>query len=175
MSRPRSAIRLCSHDAAPLPRRTARQPAGLGPSRPCPDQLRSRGAGERQDIPGLNRRRRLVDPAHLAIPLDPPPGLLDRVRLRQQQEVAFASALDLVRRSNPMRSPSGQRAVGDLMVAWTSKPVEPPKVNVDQSGMPGNHTVGLYTVHVQVTRAGRPIGRFYVRQMGWKQNGRDRL
>ena len=100
---------------------------------------------------------------------------LDRVRLRQEQEVAFASALDLVRRTNPMHSPAGQRAVGDLMVTWSSKPVEPPKPNVDQSGMPGNHMVGLYTVQVQVTRDSRPVGRFYVRQMGWKQTSRDRL
>lgn len=94
---------------------------------------------------------------------------LDRIRSRQEQEVAFASALDLVRRSNPMQAPTGQRDIGDLTVTWNSKPVEDPRPSVDQSGSPGLYQVGLYTAYVSVTRDGRLIGRFYVRQVGWKQ------
>ena len=94
---------------------------------------------------------------------------LERIRLRQEQEVAFASALDLVRRSNPMQSPQGTRTVGDMTVTWTSRPVEEPKPNVDQSGSNGIYMVGLYTVYVRVARGDRQIGRFYVRQIGWKQ------
>ena len=100
---------------------------------------------------------------------------LDRIRLRQEQEVAFASALDLVRRSNPMRAPAGQRDIGDMTVTWSSKPVEAPKPNVDQSGSSGIYMIGLYTVYVRVTRDGRPIGNFYVRQIGWKQTGKVEL
>jgi general secretion pathway protein I len=94
---------------------------------------------------------------------------LDRIRSLQEQEVAFASALDLVRRSNPMQAPAGKREIGDMTVTWTSKPVEEPKPGVGQSGSPGLYQVGLYTVYVRVTRNGRPIGTFYVRQIGWKQ------
>ena len=100
---------------------------------------------------------------------------LDRIRLHQEQEVAFASALDLVRRSNPMQAPSGKRAIGDLIVTWTSRPVQDPKPNVDQSGSNGIYLVGLYTVYVRVTRDGRAIGNFYVRQIGWKQTGKVEL
>ena len=94
---------------------------------------------------------------------------LDRIRLRQEQEVAFASALDLVRRSNPMEVPTGKRDIGDMTVTWCSKPVEEPRPGVGQSGATGLYQMGLYTVYVRVTRNGRPIGNFYVRQVGWKQ------
>lgn len=94
---------------------------------------------------------------------------LGRVRALQEQEVAFASALDLVRRSNPMKVPAGKRDIGDMTVTWTSKPVEDPKPGVGQSGAPGLYQMGLYTVYVRVTRKGRSIGNFYVRQVGWAQ------
>lgn len=94
---------------------------------------------------------------------------LNRIGSLQEQEVAFASALDLVRRSNPMKAPAGQRTIGDMTVTWTSKPVEDPRPGVGQSGTPGLYQVGLYTVYVRVTRNGHPIGNFYVRQTGWAQ------
>ena len=100
---------------------------------------------------------------------------LSRISERQEQEVAYASALDLVRRSNPMQAPVGKRDVGDMTVRWRSFLVEDLKPNVDQSGMPGNFTMGLYTVYVEVERGDRTIGRFRVRQVGWKQNGRGNL
>lgn len=100
---------------------------------------------------------------------------LDRIRERQEQEVAFASALDLVRRSNPMQTPSGMREAGDLTVTWTSSPLEPPRPNVDQGGFPGSHMVGLYTVHVTVNRGGREIGDFHVRQIGWVRTAGVRM
>lgn len=100
---------------------------------------------------------------------------LNRISQRQEQEVAFASALDLVRRSNPMQVPSGRRVIGDMTVSWRSSPVEDPKPNVFQDGSPGNYLVGLYTVYVDVKRNDRAIGKFYVRQIGWKQTGKMEL
>lgn len=94
---------------------------------------------------------------------------LNRIRDRQQLEVAMDSALDLIRRSNPMETPAGQRKVGDFVVTWTSKPLEPPKPNVDQSGAPGIFLVGLYDLDVRATRDGRELHAFHVRQVGWKQ------
>ena len=100
---------------------------------------------------------------------------LDRIRGLQEQEVAFASALDAIRRSNPMEAPTGKRVVGDVTIQWTSSPVEDAKPNVSQNGIAGNYVVGLYTVVAQVSREGRPIGSFYVRQVGWKQVRRSEL
>jgi len=94
---------------------------------------------------------------------------LNRIVERQQLEVAMDSALDLVRRSNPMEAPTGQRRIGDFMVTWSATPVEPPKSGVDQSGGPSIFMVGLYDVDVRATRGGREVHAFRVRQVGWKQ------
>lgn len=94
---------------------------------------------------------------------------LNRIRDRQQLEVAMQSALDLIRRSNPMDTPTGQRKVGEFTVTWTSTPVQPPKNGVDQSGGPGIFMVGLYEMDVRATRDGRELHAFRVRQVGWKQ------
>ncbi|HWS78712.1 MAG TPA: prepilin-type N-terminal cleavage/methylation domain-containing protein [Thermomonas sp.] len=94
---------------------------------------------------------------------------LNRIRERQQLEVAMHSALDLIRRSNPMETPTGQRKVGDFIVTWSSTPVEPPKSGVDQSGGPSIFLVGLYELDVRATRDGKELHAFRVRQAGWKQ------
>ena len=49
---------------------------------------------------------------------------LERIRDRQEVEAAMHSALDIVRRTNPMETPRGQRQAGKLLVSWTSEPVE---------------------------------------------------
>lgn len=94
---------------------------------------------------------------------------LNRIRDRQQVEQALHSSLDLIRRTNPMKTPSGKREVGDLVVRWTSEPLEPPRPNVDQSGSPGIFMVGLYEADVRVLRDNRELHAFRVRQVGWNQ------
>lgn len=100
---------------------------------------------------------------------------LTRISQRQEQEVAFASALDLVRRSNPMEVPRGKRVIGDMTVTWRSYAMEDPKPNAYQDGSPGNYLMGIYTVYVDVRRNDRFIGKFHVRQIGWKQTGKLEL
>ena len=94
---------------------------------------------------------------------------LERIRDRQEIEAAMHSALDVVRRTNPMDIPAGQRRMGNLMVSWTSEPMGAPKPNVDQSGSPGIFSVGLYEATVRVLRDGEDLQVFKVRQVGWKQ------
>lgn len=95
---------------------------------------------------------------------------LQRVQAQQEREVAIGSALDLIRRTNPMQTPQGSRALGDLTVSWEATPVEQPKQAVSQGGQPGLYLVGLYALKVQVVRDGVVIARFGVRQLGWHQN-----
>lgn len=94
---------------------------------------------------------------------------LNRISERQQVEATMRSSLDLIRRTNPMETPVGQREVGDLTVSWTSVAIEPPRPNVFQDGMPGIFNVGLYEATVRVLRDGREVHVFHVRQVGWKQ------
>ncbi len=94
---------------------------------------------------------------------------LERIRDRQEVEAAMHSALDIVRRTNPMETPGGQRQAGELLVSWTSVPMESIRPNVDQSGWPGFYSVGLYEATVRVLRDGEEVQVFHVRQIGWKQ------
>lgn len=94
---------------------------------------------------------------------------LNRIRERQQIEIATHSALDLIRRSNPMQAPEGQRSVGELTVTWIARPVEPVRAGSSQTGEPTLFMVGLYDMDVRVMREGRELHAFQVRQVGWKQ------
>ncbi len=94
---------------------------------------------------------------------------LNRIRERQQIEIATHSALDLIRRSNPMQTPEGQHSVGELTVTWIARPVEPVRAGSSQTGEPTLFMVGLYDMDVRVMRGGRELHAFQVRQVGWKQ------
>ena len=94
---------------------------------------------------------------------------LDRIRARQQMELTMHSALDLIRRTNPMDTPVGDRQAGKLKGSWVSAMLEQAKPNVVQSGRPGIFVVGLYEVSVRVSRNGQLLQTFQVRQVGWKQ------
>lgn len=94
---------------------------------------------------------------------------LNRIKERQQVEAAQLSALDMIRRTNPMEIPSAQRRAGTLQVAWTSVPVEPVRPNAHRDGSPGIFLVGLYDADVRVLRDGQLLRAFRVRQVGWKQ------
>lgn len=95
---------------------------------------------------------------------------LNRIQQRQQVEAAVLSAIDMIRRTNPMEMPSAQRQAGTLRVAWTSVPVEPVRSNAHRDGSPGIFMVGLYDADVRVLREdGSELRAFRVRQVGWKQ------
>ncbi len=80
------------------------------------------------------------------------------------------SALALVETVNPMKEPTGERTLGDLVVSWTSRPV------VDTRHGTGGGTdttptvfdLGLYEMEVRVQRDAREIKTFTVRRAGWE-------
>ncbi|MEO5630000.1 MAG: type II secretion system protein [Thermomonas sp.] len=94
---------------------------------------------------------------------------LNRIRELQKVEAQTHSALDLMRRTNPMEAPQGQRRMGDFTVTWTSKLVEPVRAGSSQAGSPTLFVVGLYDLEVRLQRAGQQPHSFHVRQVGWKQ------
>lgn len=94
---------------------------------------------------------------------------LDRIRQRQQIESATLSALDLIRRSNPMERGSGRHEIDGLTVTWSGRLVEPARTGSAQTGGRTMFVVGLYDIDVQVLRDGQVQRSFRVRQTGWKQ------
>ena len=94
---------------------------------------------------------------------------IERVKERRESVALTHSALDQVRRINPMQTPRGRREIGEIVIEWEAKPVEAPRNAVSQIGLPTIFQVGLFAVEVRVLRGGVDLERFQVRQVGYKQ------
>lgn len=94
---------------------------------------------------------------------------LDRVNQRQQANALAASALEVVRRVNPMATPTGRRVFDEVEISWKATPVEPPRPAVTQIGQPNLFEVGLYTLAVEIRRDGALVDSLEVRQVGHRQ------
>lgn len=94
---------------------------------------------------------------------------LARVQERQETVALVNSALDMVRRINPMQTPRGRRAIGDTVFEWEAKPLQPPRNGLTQIGQPTLFQVALFAVDVRVSRGKVEIEKFTVRQVGYKQ------
>lgn len=94
---------------------------------------------------------------------------LARVAERREAVALTHSGLDVIRRINPMETPRGRRKIGEVMIEWDAKPVEPPRNAVTQIGLPTIFQVGLFAVEVRVSRGGAELERFQARQLGFKQ------
>lgn len=95
------------------------------------------------------------------------------LRVQERREVAAltTSALDALRRVNPMESPRGRREIGQLVMEWDAQPVEPARSAVTQVGLPTIFQVGLYSLDVRLSVDGEEVQRFQVRQLGYEQTG----
>lgn len=96
---------------------------------------------------------------------------LSRVQERREVEALTSSAIDALRLVNPMENPRGRREIGQLVMQWDSKLVEPARNAVNQTGLPTIFQVGLYSVDVRLSVKGVELQRFQVRQLGYKQTG----
>ena len=95
------------------------------------------------------------------------------LRVQERSEVAAltSSALDALRRVNPMETPRGRREIGQLLMEWDAQPVEPTRNAVTQVGLPTIFRVGLYSLDVRLSVEGVEVQRFQVRQLGYEQTG----
>ncbi|MEO7252001.1 MAG: prepilin-type N-terminal cleavage/methylation domain-containing protein [Arenimonas sp.] len=96
---------------------------------------------------------------------------LARVQERREAVALTNSALDAVRRINPMETPRGRRKISELLIEWEAKPVELARPAVTQVGLRTIFEVQLFTLDVNLKRSGVEIDRFSVRQLGYKQVG----
>lgn len=94
---------------------------------------------------------------------------MQRAEAHAQHNALVRSALGVLADVNPMRTPGGERAMGELTVRWTSTLVQPRKGNRTAVGLPGDFDVGLYLLDVQVLRHDHPLAAFQVRQVGYRQ------
>ena len=94
-----------------------------------------------------------------------------RIQELQEKVALSTSALEAVRSINPMKSPRGQREIGEIVVEWSATAVEPPKQGHTQVGVPTIFRMGLFLVNVRVLRDGTEVDAFQVRQLGYEQTG----
>ncbi len=96
---------------------------------------------------------------------------LTRVQERREVAALTSSAIDALRLVNPMETPRGRREIGQLVMVWDAKPVEPARNAVTQVGLPTIFQVGLYSLDVRLSVEGVEVQRFQVRQLGYEQTG----
>lgn len=92
---------------------------------------------------------------------------LDRVAAITDGLAIERSALAIVEQVNPMAEPDGERDVGDLRVAWTSRPITAPKPGRGPGGPVTVFDLALYEVDVVVRHPRHDVRRFSVRKVGW--------
>jgi general secretion pathway protein I len=92
---------------------------------------------------------------------------LSRIDARSAAVRDGRAALAVLEPVNPMAEPSGSRSLpGGLEVQWDSTELQR-RPGVGMSGSALIFDLGLYEMHVVVSRGGREEQRFSVRRAGW--------
>ncbi len=94
---------------------------------------------------------------------------LRRAEAHARENELTRSALSLVAHVNPMKTPTGERPLGQLTVHWHAQLVQPVKPGVTSVGLPDLFELGLYLLDVQVKDGDRTLTAFQVREVGFRQ------
>jgi general secretion pathway protein I len=99
---------------------------------------------------------------------------LGKLSTEQQQLFADLAAVEFARSLNPMRTPTGSAAVGEVTVSWKATPVGAESPVRAITGGVGNYVVQLYNLTLQTDhpRAGRSTQTLYL--AGWRQTSEAR-
>lgn len=93
---------------------------------------------------------------------------LNRAQAQTRAVEDARSALAVVETINPMREPSGERALPPLVVRWQSRPVAERRPGLSRVGMTTQFDFILYQVDVEVLRDGDRVRDFSFRKAGWE-------
>ena len=96
-------------------------------------------------------------------------SLSSRIQAELDRSRVIASALEVVRRSNPMAEQEGRFELEDCVVSWTSKPSLATRRNAVPPNSQGPFEVGLYEVLVRGTRHGQAWFEFTIEQVGYRR------
>lgn len=70
---------------------------------------------------------------------------------------------------NLAETPQGEQQLGDVTLRWTSELLEPERDAMTGYLQPGLYRLGLYRVHLQLERAGKPLAEADIRRVGYRQ------
>ncbi|UWX04300.1 type II secretion system protein [Pseudoxanthomonas sp. NC8] len=85
------------------------------------------------------------------------------------RESALRDALAWMQTVNPALAPEGRQQLGEVVLHWTSEPLEPPRDAATGYTQAGLYQVGLYQMHLQLDRDGRPFAELELRRVGYRQ------
>ena len=86
-----------------------------------------------------------------------------------RREPAVLAAVEHLASINIREEPTGQLAIGEFDIAWSSSLVEPVRQGQSVAGFLGNFEIGLYDVDIELTRNGEPDMTYRVRLAGHRQ------
>lgn len=92
-----------------------------------------------------------------------------RAEAARERESALRNALSWMQTVNPALEPEGEQQLGDVVLRWTSEPIEPPRDAMTGYLRAGLYSVGLYRVHLQLTRDGLEFAEMDLRRVGFEQ------
>ncbi len=93
----------------------------------------------------------------------------ERVRQHSMAREDGRSALAFIQQVNPMLAPQGTEELGDLVVVWQARQIDP--LQSDRGRLPSwsLYELALYEVTVTLSRAGEQVTVFTLRQVGFRQ------
>lgn len=87
----------------------------------------------------------------------------------RERESALRNAVAWIQIVNPALQPRGEHELGDLLLRWTSEPVEQPRDATTGHAQAGLYRVGLYRMRLELDREGQPLAEIELRRVGYEQ------
>ena len=78
-------------------------------------------------------------------------------------------AIERLQAVDPRRTEAGQFRVDGFDVTWSARLVEPVRQGQNGLGVLGDFEVGLYEIEFDIADAGRPLGTWRLRQVGFEK------
>jgi len=92
-----------------------------------------------------------------------------RAERARRADSALRNAAAWMQSVNPALTPEGEQKLGDVVVRWSSEPIEPVRDAMTGYLQPGLYQVGLYRVRLEVSQDGERLADIDIRRAGYRQ------
>lgn len=92
-----------------------------------------------------------------------------RAENARKADTAMRNALAWMETVNPGLTPTGEQRLGDMVLRWTSEPVETPRDATTGYMQAGLYRIGLYDLTLDVRTGDGVASSFHLRKVGYKQ------
>ncbi len=96
-------------------------------------------------------------------------NMVARAEAVRERESVLRNVVAWVQVVNPGVQPEGEHVLGDVLLRWTSEPVEEPRDASTGHVRAGLYRVGLYRMRIEIDRDGQPFAELELRRVGYEQ------